>query len=320
MKKIKLKNTDLNISNIAMGTDSVGSLIKKDDSFALLDYYVAQGGNIIDTAEVYASWISGGEHASENTIGQWLNLRNIRNNVIISTKGAHFQLDQNHRLTKKDIFSDLEGSLKRLKTDYIDIYWMHRDSPEVGVEEIVDILTETVKQGKVRYFGMSNWTYDRIDKANQYAKKHGLPPIIASQIQYSAACPNIENNEPDLVIMNDKEYDYFKNHDLSVFAFAAQAKGFFSKYQLGNEEALSPKAYDRYLNAKTIHRYERLDKISREHNCSMGAIVLAALYNNYDFDTIPIIGCKTMEHLKDSLSDSDLMLTQEEMNYIWKVV
>lgn len=317
MRNIKLKRTELNVSNIAMGTDSLGSLINKKDSFRLLDCYAEHGGNIIDTAEGYASWIDGGEHASEKVIGEWIKERDNRKSMVISTKGAYYKYGEKHRLTEKDIFSDLDGSLNRLKTDYIDIYWLHRDSEDVSVEEMVDILADTVKQGKVRYIGMSNWTYKRIEKANLYAQKVGLPPIVASQIQYSAAYPNIENNEPDLVIMNDEEYEYFKNHDLSVFAFASQAKGFFSKYLTGGKEALSPKAFARYYNEETLKRVERLDKIRKEHGCSIGAGAIAAVCNNYDFDTIPIVGCKNVEQLEDSLSGGNIVFSSEEMDFIY---
>lgn len=317
MKNVQLKKTDLIVSNIAMGTDSLGSLINKEDSFGLLDFYAEYGGNVIDTAEGYASWIEGGEHASENVIGEWLKSRGNRNSMVLSTKGGYYKFGAKHRLTQKDIFSDLDGSLNRLGTDYIDIYWLHRDSSDVSAEEIIDILAKTVKQGKVRYVGLSNWTYNRIDEANQYAKRMNLPQIFASQIQYSPAHPNVENNEPDLVIMNQEEYEYFKNHELSVFAFASQAKGFFSKYLKGGKEELSPKAYTRYYNEETIKRFEKLNKISKEHNCSIGAGVIAALCNNYDFDTIPIVGCKNTKQLKDSLSGGNIVFSREEMNFIY---
>ena len=117
--------------------------------------------------------------------------------------------------------------------------------------------------------------------------------------------------------MNDEEYDYFKNHDLTVFGFAAQAKGFFPKFLAGGKDALSPKAYARYYNEETVRRFQRLESLSREHNCSITAAVLAVLCNNRDFDTVPIIGCKSTEHLEDSLSGGDLVFTQEETDFIY---
>lgn len=317
MKNIKLKNTDLTVSNVVMGTDSLGSLVDKDLSYELLDFYRNSGGNTIDTAECYAHWVTDGIHASEKLIGRWLKDRNCRSEIVISTKGGFYQLNQPHRLTEKDIFEDLDGSLKRLGTDYVDIYWLHRDAVCVSVEEIMDILRETVKQGKVRYIGVSNWTYKRISEANDYAVKMGYPKLFASQIQYSAAEPNVEKNEPDLVLMNDNEYEYFKNNDMTVFAFAAQAKGFFSKYHNGGEEMLSPKARDRYLNEETLKRYKNLLKVCENHNCTVGNAVIASLTNNHDFTTLPIIGCKNIPHLKEALDGADITLTKEEVDEIF---
>lgn len=312
-----LKNTDLKISNVIMGTDSIGSLIDDKTSAELLDLYCDMGGNVLDTAECYAFWAENGVHASEKFIGRWMSERKNRGKIVISTKGGHYLLGQPHRLSEKDIFCDLDGSLERLKTDYIDIYWLHRDAESLPVEGIMDTLEKAVKAGKVRYIGVSNWTYKRIDEANRYAEKMGYSKLIASQIQYSPAKPNVDQNEPDLVLMNDEEYEYFKNHDMSVFAFAAQAKGFFSKYNIGGEAALSPKAYSRYLNEETLKRYENIKKISKERNCTIGNIVIAAMVSNRDFDTFPIVGCKTVEQLKDSMGGSEIQLSEKEMDFIF---
>lgn len=317
MKKINIKNTDLTVGNIAMGTDSIGSVIERKLSFELLDRYSYLGGNLIDTAECYAHWAEGGTHASETLIGEWMYDRGLRSKTVISTKGGFYLYGQAHRLTKADIEKDLDGSLKRLHTDYIDIYWLHRDAFEVSVGEVMEILADTVKSGKVRYIGVSNWTNKRLDEANRFAKEHNLPELIASQIQYSVAYPNVEKNEPDLVIMNDDEYNYFKNSSLTVFAFASQAKGFFPKFLKGGKEALSKKAFDRYYNSETVSRFENLKKIAEEKNCSINSIAVSALINNYDFDTVPIIGCKNINQLNDSLSASDIILSKEEVDFIF---
>ena len=152
----------------------------------------------------------------------------------------------------------MDESLKRLGTDYVDIYWLHRDDENLPVDGIMETLSKLVKTGKTRYIGMSNWTAERIDEANRCAEREGLPKLCASQIQYSMAVPNVENNDPTLVLMNDQEYEYFKNHDLTVFAFASQAKGFFSKLYAGGVENLSPKARERYLNEESLKRYQRI--------------------------------------------------------------
>ena len=317
MRYIKLKSTELNVSNVVMGTDSLGTYVDEKTSYDLLDFYSEEGGNVIDTAECYAYWFENGRHKSEETIGKWMKDRQNRHKTIISTKGGFYIVGERPRLTEEDIMNDLEGSLKNLGTDYIDIYWLHRDAPSMPVEGIMDVLAKAVKQGKVRYIGVSNWTNKRIDQANSYAESMGYPRLVASQIQYSPALPNVEKNEPDLVLMNDSEYEYFKNHDMTVFAFAAQAKGFFSKYLNGGASALSPKAYNRYLNPETLKRFENLNETSKKYGCSIGAAVVAAIAGNYDFNTLPIIGCKNISQLKDSLSGADLAFSREEIDFIF---
>lgn len=317
MKSIKLKETELTVSTIVMGTDSLGSLIDDTLSCRLLDCYTDLGGNVIDTAECYAYWTDAGRRSSENLIGQWMNEKRNRHELILSTKGGFYLYQAPSRLSEREIFDDLEGSLRCLKTDYIDIYWLHRDDVTVPVEGIMETLAKTVQQGKVRYIGVSNWTWERIEQANSYAKQEGLPQLIASQIQFSPAHPNIEKNEPDLVLMNEREYEYFKNKNMAVFAFAAQAKGFFSKYKQGGVGALSQKAQARYYNEETLKRYKRIKKLSEIHQCSIGAMGVAAMIHIPDFTTLPIVGCKTEEQLKDSLGGGTISITRKELEYIF---
>lgn len=317
MKSILLNGTDLTVSNVVMGTDSIGSLIDGRLSYRLLDEYTAAGGTVLDTAECYAHWTEQGRRASETAIGTWLQDRKNRHAMILSTKGGFYPYRTKPRLSEQEILDDLEGSLRCLKTDYIDLYWLHRDDPGKPVGEMMETLAKTVRQGKVRYIGVSNWTCDRVEAANRYAVSHGLPCLIASQIQYSPAKPNEKQNEPDLVLMNEREYRYFQKHDLTVFAFAAQAKGFFSKYNAGGEQALSPKARIRYLNDETIRRCQYLKQLSEAHQCTMGSMVVAVMTNQPDFSVLPIIGCKTVEQLTDSLRGAEITLSPEEVRSVF---
>lgn len=307
----KLNNTDLTVSAVALGTDVYGSVLDDASSYELLDTYSDLGGNIIDTALVYANWIPGEKSRSEKLIGRWLKDRGNRRNMIISTKGAHPEIMTVSRLSRSEIMGDIEQSLNNLKTDYIDIYWLHRDDEALPVDEIMDTLGDIVKSGKARYIGMSNWTHSRIDEANRYAKAHSLPSIFGSQIQYSAAVPNIENNDPTLVLMNDEEYKYFAMTKLNVFAFAAQAKGFFSKLDKGGINNLSHKASERYLNSESLKKYDIIKKISEETGHTVGEIAVAVLANNPNFVTIPIVGCKNPVQLRESLAGGDIVLDEK---------
>ena len=315
MKYDILKGTNDKVSRIVLGTDVYGSDLDADIAVSLLDNYCELGGNVIDTASMY-----GGEeeHLSEKLIGKWLKEKNNRQSLFLSTKGGHPRVKTMHisRLSREEIESDIDSSLMNLGVDYVDIYWLHRDDERLLVEDIMDTLDSLVKKGKTRYIGMSNWSHKRIDEANRYATLTGKTQIISSQIQYSIARAVAENNDKTLVLMNDDEYSYFKNHDLSLFAFASQAKGFFSKIASGGIESLSEKARTRYFSDTNLKIYERVKQVADNHGATVGETVISALISNNAFQTLPIIGCKNIAQLTETMKGADLVLSQEECDFI----
>ncbi len=319
MKYKILNNTDLKVSALALGTDVYGTDLNEADSYALLDTFTEGGGNLIDTALVYANWVPGEKSRSEKLIGRWMKERKNRSEMIISTKGAHPDIMTVSRLSRAEILGDIEQSLKNLQTDYVDIYWLHRDDEKLPVGNIMETLGEIAASGKARYIGMSNWTYKRIDEANAYAKEHGLPLLMGSQIQYSAAIPNPKGNDPTLVLMNADEYDYFTHTKLNVFAYASQAKGFFSKLFAGGEENLSVKAKERYLNPQSLKRYEKIRQIAEKTGRSVGEIAIGVISNNPNFPTIPIVGCKNILQLKESMNGSCVELSADDLMDFHKI-
>lgn len=300
MKFIKHSHTDIISSQIALGTDSLGTYIDESDSKLILNEYTNLGGNLIDTASVYADWEKGEKSRSEKVIGRWMKEKNNRHNIIISTKGGHHDLKTGHsRLSSEDITKDINASLENLKTDYIDFYFLHRDDKSIPVPEIADTLVSLVRSGKARYIGLSNWSTERLEEADKYCSEHGIA-IAASQIQFGLACPNIGNIDPTLEIMKKNEFDYYSKKDISLFAFSAQSKGYFSK--LYNKLPLSPKAEERYKNEKSEYVYNKLLCICNEYNIDMAQAVIAVLLANDEFCTIPIVGCKSTEQIASSLS------------------
>lgn len=312
-----VKLGDMKLCPVVLGTDVYGTYVDEATSFSLLDYYIGNGGNVLDTANIYGFRSPSECGYSEKLIGKWLKDKK-RDNIIISTKGGHPNPDTMHisRLSRDEIFSDMDESLKRLNTDYVDIYWLHRDDESIPVCEIADTLDELIKQGKTRYVGLSNWTYKRIDEFNKYAEKNSIAKVIASQLQYSPAIANIENNEPTLVLMNKDEYSYFKDANMAVFGYASQAKGFFSKMYNGGENALSIKARERYFNEETLDVYKSLKRIAESYGKSIGETVISALVSNSDFKTVAIVGCKNTEQLKDTMGGCSFNLKDSEVSEI----
>src|SRR5271167_953883 len=189
MRTRLVPRTNLEASVLCLGTAEFGSVVEDSVSDTIINRYLEAGGNVLDTAEVYAEWIPGGSHRSEEFLGRWLRKRKSRNGLILSTKGAHPRLDSMDvpRMSRKDVESDLDSSLQRLGVDSVDLYWPHRDDPATPVEEILLTLEGFRNAGKIRYAGFSNWTQPRAEAARIAAEKLGLTGFIGIQNQWSLA-------------------------------------------------------------------------------------------------------------------------------------
>ena len=290
MNNIKLK--DMSLSNIVLGTDGYGERIDKKTAFSIMDLYTQNGGNVIDTARLYTNGIS------ESYVGEFIS--GLRDNLYISTKCAHPPLsDMSHnRLNEIDIEYDIDTSLKTIGIDYIDIVWLHRDDLSVSVGPVIDTMNKMVKKGKIRYFGASNWTYQRIDEANKYADKTNQSGFIASQPLYNMATRTKVWDSTLVCLEGEEKAKYDKSH-FPVFAFSSQAKGFFEKYSQGT---LSEKAKERYLNDNTLKTYERIKKSAQESGNTISYTALSMLIKQSNFDVFPIIGPSNVEQLKSTLN------------------
>ena len=286
----------------------------------MLDKFIDAGGNFIDTANIYGKWLPEGTNISEILLGEWLQERGNRDEIIIGTKGGHPNLSSmdQPRLDREDIIQDLNESLDSLKTDYIDIYWLHRDDENKPVSEILDILNEQVEKGKIRYFCCSNWSVDRIKKAQNYAQEQDLESFVANQMRWSLAEPNLEAIEDEtLVAMNDQCYKYHQENNFTAIPYSSQAKGFFTKlhqYQ-GNVDKLNQNLKEVYGNEKNLKRYQRLVELSNYLSRSVSEIVLGYLISQ-PFPVIPITGFSKESQLEDSIRGADLILNQQALNYL----
>jgi len=305
------KIDDFSVSSVVLGTDYYGQGLNESECFKMYDVFKEYGGNHIDTARLYVN----GE--SERILGKWLKTQK-REDIFVGTKGAHPPVENMNfsRLTREEIRKDLELSLSALSTDYIDLYWLHRDNKAADAGEVIEILNELVKEGKIRSFGCSNWKSTRIKEANDYAASHSLKGFSASQIKWSLVkTSDLYTDDPTLVEMNEIEYEFYKNSKLPVVAYASQGKGFFSKLYAGGAESLSDKAKERYLCPENLNRFEKIKVLAEKYNTSVGAVAVAWIFSNRDVNAMPIIGCKNVSQLCDSLKATDINLTQEEIEY-----
>lgn len=314
MRYVTIPTTELNVSVICLGTGGLGSSLDLDQSFALLDALVEQGGNFLDSAKVYADWLPGERSTSERAIGRWMKARGNRKRIIVGTKGAHPDLNTMHipRLTSADIAHDVNASLEHLQTDYIDLYWLHRDDPAQPVGEIIEALNVHIRAGSLRYIGCSNWRAERITQANAYAVDHGLQGFVANQMMWSLAAIDAERMaDKTLVCMDAELKDFHVRSGMAAIPYSSQANGMFSKMAQGKQ----PPTSAMYRMDENQRRLQRIQKLAAETGLAITQIVLSYLMSQ-PFETVPIVGCHTLEQLTDSLSAADVQLTAEQVRYL----
>lgn len=282
----------MQLAEFVLGTDGYSERIDKKTAFEIMNFYYNNGGNVIDTARLYCSGMS------EEYVGEFV--KDKRDTVYISTKCSHPPLSDmsKSRLSERDIEQDIDKSLLTMKIDYADIVWLHRDDTKLPVEPIIDALNKMVKKRKIRFFGASNWSFDRISAANDYAKRSNQHGFIASQPLYNMATRTAVWDDT-LVCIEGEEKKKYDNAHFPIFAFSSQAKGFFEKY---SEGTLSQKAKDRYLNEETIKTYNKIKKRAEETHSTISYTALEMLREQSDFDVFPIIGPSNVNQLKSTLN------------------
>ncbi len=305
MDRVDLPNSPLNLSLICLGCGPFGTGIPREDAWKLLDAFVECGGDFVDTAHIYQAWLPGGAGASERTIGSWMSRNGIRDKIRVGTKGGHPHLDTMDvsRLSPEEIERDLTESLARLRTDYIDLYWLHRDDSSIPVGEIMDMLDVHLSAGRIRAIGASNWTPQRLREANNYAKQKGIPGFCASQIAWSLAQLKKDPNAPaDTLDMDEETYAFHEETGMPVIPFSSQARGFFSgNYRKGMalETPRARQVANLYFSDENFKRLERVSELAKETARTPNQIALTWL-RSHNFPVIPIAGCRTIEQIKDT--------------------
>lgn len=318
MLSFTLKNEKYEVSLPAL-TYGVANFDRHDNDevyFELLDKYCELGGWCIDTARVYCDWLENGHNVSEGVVGRWLKARNCRDKVVISTKGGHpamGHMDKN-RLGREELTKDLNDSLECLGVDYIDIYFVHRDDPKVPVSEIMLVLNDFYKNGKIHFIGVSNWTVERIAEANKFAEENGLEPIRVSQISYSLAHASAETlGDKTLVCMDTNEYKWYKENNFPVMAFSPQAKGFFAKFARGDAAKNLPEG--QYASTANLARLAKVKKLSKETGVTPAVVPLGYL-NSQPFFVSSVFAVTKMWQLEEDMAGQDLKYDERTVAYL----
>jgi aryl-alcohol dehydrogenase-like predicted oxidoreductase len=272
----------------------------------MLDKFVELGGNTIDTAHVY-----GGGNC-EKAVGQWVRERGNRDRMVIIGKGAHPP-----NCTVEGINRELAETLDRLQTDYLDIYFMHRDNLDVPVGEFVECLNEHQRAGRIRAFGGSNWTIERIAEANAYATSNGLTPFTVNSPNFSLAVWNQPTWAGCCAAVDPASIDFHRRTHLALFAWSSQASGFFTgRFKPG--DARKPKLknmVDTWFNPDNFKRLNRARRLAREKGVTSTQIGLAYVLN-YPLNIFALIGPRSIEELTSSMQALNVVLTPDELKWL----
>lgn len=302
MKLVPFPPLSRELSQLVLGS-MVFHVDTLDLTYALLDTWRDLGGNVVDTAHIYA----GGN--SERALGRWLRDRGCRDEIVILTKGAHHNADRK-RVTPEDITCDLRDSLARLGTDYVDLYVLHRDDPDVPVGPIVECLNEHHRAGRIRAFGGSNWSPERLDAANAYAGAHGLIGFTLSSPHLSLAYPKEPVWAGCLPARDREALAWYQARQMPLFAWSSQARGFFSG--LHTRDTLDDELLLRvYASDENWERLRRAEELGREKGYSAIQVALAWVLH-HPFPVFPLIGPRTVEELHSCVAALNLALTPEE--------
>ena len=336
MKFKKLGNTDLDVSLICLGTMTWGTQNTEKDAFEQMDYSVSQGVNFFDTAEIYSVPPTSDSYGkTEVMIGNWFEKRRNRDKIILASKvagpGCDWIRGGGNNFDEKKIGEAIDGSLKRLKTDYIDLYQLHwperstnffgrrdysynnKEGEWNSFENILDALGKYIKSGKIRYIGMSNETPYGLSRYLEISKNKGAPRMMSVQNPYSLVNRTYEIGMSEISIRQ-------KCGLLVYYPLAAGALS--GKYRNGEMPKKSRmalfKGWERHLNPLAMRAYDEYYKLAKDFNLTMVQLA-QSFVNSRPFVTSNIIGATTMEQLKENIDSVNIDFTDEMMERVDKI-
>ena len=314
MKYQTINGLDKPLSRLVLGCDSL-PFHEGNDVSSLLEGMMELGINVFDTAHKYGN--------SEKLIGSFISSKGCREKVVIITKGCHPTKEGKSTLTTSILRSEIEQSFLDLNTDYIDIYLLHRDDPNMDLKGMLSVLNEYHQAGKIRMYGGSNWTAKRIEEANSICQKEGYAPFMASSPNYSLA--EWENDPWGGVVSlsgasGAKEREFYEKTGMPVFAYSPLARGFLSgrvnSSDLETGKALLKKdAIVSYWSENNIERLKKAELLAKKKSTDVPSIALAYLLSS-SIDVFPIIGTTNVSRMARNIKALDIILSEGEREYL----
>jgi aryl-alcohol dehydrogenase-like predicted oxidoreductase len=302
MEKRQLGQSSLHVYPITFGGNVFGWTADEAMSFKLLDAFVAGGFNFIDSADVYSRWHPGNKGGeSETIIGNWLHARGGRDKVIIATKLGIDMAPGKKGLSRKYMMQAVEDSLRRLRTDYIDLYQSHRDDPETHIEETLSAYADLIKQGKVREIGASNYSAPRLAEALKVSKEKGLPRYQSLQPHYSLVERAEFEGPLETLCLKEK---------IGVIGYYSLASGFLTgKYHTAAdaEGRARGSRVQKYLNDYGFGVIAALDDVAKRYNAKPVQVAMAWLIARPSV-TAPIASATNLDQLAELLKSAEIKL------------
>ena len=296
------------VSRVVLG--SIG--LDADDAShvgSMIERYLERGGNMIDTANIY------GAGKSERSIGEWVRRSGRRDDILLLTKGAHHD-KLGKRVSPDEISFDLGQSLERLGVRSVDLYVLHRDDPDVPVGPIVKTLNHHLARGRIKAFGGSNWSHERLREAQAYARRNDLKSFAASSPNLALAVPKEPMWADCISIAGDREAQaWYRRAKMPVLSWSSQAGGFFTG-RFTPDKTDDADMVRVYYDDKNWERYRRAEQLGKELGYSTIQIALAWVLNQPTLNVFALIGPKSIEELDSSLDAAELTLTSKQVRWL----
>lgn len=309
MEKRSLGRSGIEGAPFALGTNVFGWTIKESVAFDILDEFTRSGFNLIDTADVYSTWGPGNKGGeSESIIGQWIRKRKNRKDVVICTKVGKPMGPGKTGLSAKYIRQAVDDSLKRLQTDYIDLYQSHDDDPHTPMEETLGAYTDLIREGKIRAIGASNFTADRLAASLEISKANGYARYETLQPAYNLYDRSIEKDLQPLCVMEE----------MGILPYYGLASGFLTGKYRGPEDlgkSVRGKGIQKYLDARGMKILSALDEISLKYKTVPATIALAWLMTRPAV-VAPIASATSVQQLEDLLNAAKIELDKESIKIL----
>jgi aryl-alcohol dehydrogenase-like predicted oxidoreductase len=305
MQKVKLTDSDISVSALAMGTDLIGSKIDRETSFRLLDLFREQGGTFVDTGNFYAAWLpgcQGGE--SETTIGQWMKDRAARNEMVISTKLGFDYPGCPGGLSAAEIERECEKSLRRLQTERLDLFYAHRDDAQTPLEETMAAFNGLIRAGKVRAIGASNLRVWRIAEANTVSRLHKWARYSVVEQRHTYLRPRHGADFGPQICINEDLKDYCRAGGLTLVGYSVLLQGAYTR-------ADRP-VPGQYAGPEADERLAALRQVAQEVGADPNQVIIAWMRQS-DPPVLPIIAGSRPEQLRQNIAALGIRLTEDQM-------